>query len=690
MTRPGQGVASGGWGAGPPETGWRELLEMLPDGYAIVDGAAVILEANGRLLDLVGYRAADLVGEPLGLLVPERHREACSGYFDRCLDDPEHRSEHVRRSLTICHRNGDEIAVDVSLSRVEVEERPCVLAAVRDTRPRVQPEERRESEDLFRQLFLRNAAGAFRVTLEGRLLECNDALANMLGYESARELEGRSAGSLYVTPAARKRWLAHIRRGGAAMNYEFQMRRKDGSVMWALENSILVDDPESGEPVVLGTVIDLSPHKLQQERLKKLAHHDSLTGLPNRRLLEERAGQVLALAERRRGRAALICCDLRRFKQINDAWGHGVGDEVLSQVADRLGTNTRSGDTVVRLGGDEFAILLATVKHEQDALQAARRLAGFLEEPFGVEGHSFQLDAAFGVALYPDDADNLDELLSCADHAMYQTTGTVRHEIQLYSEVATDGRKKLLAREEELRQALAGEQLRLAYQPIVRVETGGIVAAETLVRWNHPERGLLPASEFIAFAEYTGFIGELDRWVLREAVRQLGEAGAGPEWICLNLSASSLAHPELVAHISELVEEDRVAGHRLVVEITERVATRDPKAVAALLGVLGEVGVRVALDDFGVGHSSLSLLKTLPIHYLKVDPSFMTDVLHDERAGALVLGILGLGHGLGLEVIAEGVETREQLDWLRSVGCDFAQGYFTGHPGPAETVFGGG
>jgi len=651
------------------------LLDTLVDGYIIIDELGRVRAVNRQLTQLLGYTADEILTLGIEDLVPEEHRPA--------------RSMTAEQGLAIRHENGSLIPVDVSLSPLTLEGHAFVVAAVRDARERIEREKARANlESMSRKLFLRNAAGAFRVTLEGKLLECNESLARMLGYESPEELQSVPAGSHHVDPASRQAWLDRLRETGVAMNYELQMHRKDGTAMWALENAVLVDDPTWGGPVVMGTVIDMSKQKEQQRQLEELAQHDFLTGLPNRRLLEERAEHVLALAERRGGKAAVVSCDLRRFKPINDTWGHKTGDEVLRQVAARLTANSRAEDTVVRLGGDEFAILLPDVRDERDALSSATRLSGFLDEPFEVGEQSFQLGASFGVAIYPTDGANIDELLASADHAMYSTRTEELKEVQLYSAVATEGRDAMLDREAELRRALAQEELVLLYQPIIQLDTGVVTGAEGLVRWNHPTKGLLPASEFVQLAEYTGLIAELDHWVLGAAVRDLGEwdESTGLEWVFLNLSAGTIGHPEFVSRTMAAIEEAGVDGGRLVLEITERAVMRDARAVGALLCALGEAGVRVALDDFGVGHSALSLLRDLPVQYLKVDGSFMPEVMRDGNSKALVLGIIGLAHGLGLQVIAEGVETPRQHEWLASVGCDYAQGWWTGHPVPSSEL----
>jgi len=641
------------------------------------------------MTELAGYTADEILSLRLEDLVPEESRAPHPRYW------AEYAAEHTaqpmtnRRHVEILHKDGTRIPVDVSLSPLTLADRTIVVAAVRDARERIERQKARANlESMSRQLFLSNAAGAFRVTLGGELLECNESLAHMLGYASPEELQSVPAGSHHVDPESRQAWLDELRETGVAMNHEVQMYREDGTSMWALENSVLVDDPTLGGPVVMGTVIDMSKHKERQHQLEELAQHDFLTGLPNRRLLEERGEHVLALAERRGGKAAVVSCDLRRFKPINDTWGHKTGDEVLRQVSARLTANSRAEDTVVRLGGDEFAVLLPDVRSERDALSSATRLSGFLDEPFQVGEQSFQLGASFGVAIYPDDGANIDELLASADQAMYSTRTEELKEVQLYSAVATEGREAMLDREAELRRALANEELVLLYQPIIRLETGAVAGAEALVRWNHPTKGLLPASEFVQLAEYAGLIAELDRWVLEAAVRDIRgwNESTGLEWVFLNLSAGSIGHPEFVSHTMSAIEAARVDGSRVVLEITERAVMRDARTVGSLLCTLGEVGVGVALDDFGVGHSALSLLRDLPVQYLKVDGSFMPEVMRDEKSKALVLGIIGLAHGLGLQVIAEGVETPRQHEWLTGVGCDYAQGWWTGHPVPASEL----
>jgi diguanylate cyclase (GGDEF)-like protein len=418
-------------------------------------------------------------------------------------------------------------------------------------------------------------------------------------------------------------------------------------------------------------LLDLARHQ---------ALHDALTGLPNQTLFEDRAATALARARRHGDRVAVAVLDLDRFKTVNDSLGHRAGDALLVQVADRLRTAVRSPDTVARMGGDEFTLLLPELHPHGEAIVAERLLAAF-EAPFDVDGHQIRVSPSIGLAAYPDDGDTHDRLLRNADAAMYRAKENGRNTWATYASGMHERAYDRLTLEADLYRALERRELRLGFQPIARVADRGRVAVEALVRWSHPSFGVLGPSEFLPLAEEVGLAAELDAWVLRQACLELGRAdaaGYGPGRIAVNLSARSLAHPSLGRIVAEALAAGGVRAERLVVEVSEAVTAHPADGVLEALADLRATGVTVALDDFGRGHSPLADLGDLPLDQIKIDRSLLTGVRSAEDESPVLTAVVAMAHGLGLEVVAKGVETEEQLAYVARLGCDLAQGYLLG------------
>ena len=418
----------------------------------------------------------------------------------------------------------------------------------------------------------------------------------------------------------------------------------------------------------------------QSDALAHQALHDALTDLPNRALLHDRLQQALRIAQRDQSTVALLLLDLDRFKEINDTFGHHHGVQLLQQVGLRLGATLRDSDTVARLGGDEFAMLLPATD-ERGALRVAGKLVQALDQPFVVEGYSVAAGASIGIALAPEHGHDATTLLRRADVAMY-VAKRAGSGYAIYAPEQDEYSPSRLALIGELRQAIEQDQLLLYYQPKVDLATGQLDGVEALVRWQHPQRGVVPPDEFIPLAEHTGLIAPLSRWVLATALRQCRSwRDAGLEMrVAVNLSARLLHDEHLVATIGELLQTWDVLPSQLTVEITESAVMVDPGRALALLTRLHQTGVRIAIDDFGTGYSSLAYFKRLPIDEIKIDKSFVLDMsMHDGNA-TIARSIIDLGHNLGLSVVAEGVETRQIWDQLAAMHCDVGQGYYLSRP----------
>ena len=439
---------------------------------------------------------------------------------------------------------------------------------------------------------------------------------------------------------------------------------------------------EEDEHLLIYSVRDITQRKQAEAALEHQALHDALTDLPNRVLLHDRMQQAIRAAQREQASVALLVMDVDRFKEVNDTFGHHIGDLLLEQLGERLGSALRSSDTIARLGGDEFAILLPSATYE-DARQIADRLQHLLEQPFGLGGLQLEIDASIGIALAPDHASDADTLLRRADVAMYVAKrGNSGH--ALYTADRDQHSPMRLALVAELRRAIDNDELSLYFQPKVKMDTGKVTCAEALVRWQHPRHGLLSPDLFVPIAEQTGLIRPLSRWVMDAALRQVNrwrQDGLDLS-VAVNLSMRNLHDPEIADMIRKLLARWGVPPTYLTIEITESSLMADAARAMEVLNRLRAMGVSISIDDFGTGYSSLAYLKRLPVHELKIDRSFVAQMGTDANDAAIVRSTVGLAHDLGLTVVAEGVEDQNTWDRLAAAGCDIAQGYFISRPLP--------
>jgi len=418
-----------------------------------------------------------------------------------------------------------------------------------------------------------------------------------------------------------------------------------------------------------------------------LAYHDMLTNLPNRLLFYDRMRQALAHARRYSGLVAVLFLDLDGFKAINDRHGHAVGDRLLQAVATRLKGNMRQSDTIARLGGDEFTILLTGIKSMKDVSRTAQKVLSVVSRPFAIDGHQLGVTCSIGVSVFPHDGSDTESLIKRADFAMYRAKNQGKANYQHFDITVVSHAPKQASFENDLRKAIVNHELRIHFQPQVSLATGQITGVEALVRWQHPEFGLLPPSEFIPLAEETGLIVPLGEWVLRSACIQnkvWQVAGYQPLPVAINLSARQFREIGLPETVSRVLHETGLSPNFLMLEITETSAMQDVEYTISTLEVLKDMGLGIALDDFGTGHSSLSYLKRFPIDLLKIDKSFIQDAPDDPDDACIITAIVGLSQNLGMKVIAEGVETEKQLAFLRAIRCEQMQGFFFSRPLPTR------
>ena len=428
--------------------------------------------------------------------------------------------------------------------------------------------------------------------------------------------------------------------------------------------------------------------KRTELELVRLAQFDQLTGLPNRTLLRERVNRALARAMRSGSGVATLILDMDRFKEINDMLGHEVGDKLLIEAAKRIRGNVRDQDTVARLGGDEFAVVLEDVHEAKEVLPVIERIVNSLRQVTNVDGHEVNTSSSIGIAMYPENGNNLSELLRAADLAMYQAKSAGRACYQFFADAMQEEAQSRRALEWALRRAVEANEFQLFYQPQICLRTGGVIGVEALIRWMHPTRGLLTPYHFIGALEEFGLINEVGEWVLQTACEQIRHwhtMELQPLRMSVNVSAQQFEDPLLIDKVRSALAETKLSPEFLELELTESCLMSDPAQAGALLRDIRDVGVRIAIDDFGTGYSSLTYLNEFPLNALKIDKSFVQSVESNDRGGPISNMIIGLGQNLGLEVIAEGVETEGQLQYMQEHGCDIAQGYLYARPeAPAD------
>ena len=559
---------------------------------------------------------------------------------------------------------------------------------VRDVSARWEAQnELREREARYRSMFEENTSAIFMTSPEGHVIEVNRATLDIFGLTHEEALRHRVT-DMYADAEDRAHFQALIAEKGAVTDFEVRLRRKDGTLLDCVINAT-AQRSRTGEIVGYhGTVRDITQQKRAQEKLVESAFQDPLTQLPNRAVFTDRLERLLKHSKRRAGyRFAVLFIDIDHFKHVNDTFGHHAGDTLLTAVARRLEKCVRQEDTVARIGGDEFAVLLDAVSDVGGVTIVADRILVELRQPVTVDGRDVHATASLGVALSMTGYDNAEDIVRDADAAMYRAKQGGRGAYAVFDTDMYSRARAQLAMEAELRNAMHANQLALHYHPVVALEDGGVTGLEALVRWEHPERGILLPGEFMPLAETTGLIVEIGWWVLREACRQLRSwqleypQAAFKLTMSVNLSAKQFVQPNLVQKIDTILEETALDPSSLRLDLTEAVVMQNADLAARMLAQLRDRGIHICLDDFGSGYSSLRELRALPISTLKIDPSFVRDMEGGEGEGhAIVQTIIALGRSMAIDAIAEGVETPEQLALLRNLGTRFAQGFLFSLP----------
>ncbi|MEW8084352.1 MAG: EAL domain-containing protein [Candidatus Thiodiazotropha endolucinida] len=594
---------------------------------------------------------------------------------------------------------GEEAAVDAlrqGANDYVLKDRPARLGeAVRrvliDKQLRMAHRTAEEKLRLADRAFQNTAEGITVTDASGNIVSTNPAFEAITGY-SHEEVLGQNPRVLksghHPDSFYKEMWDTLLLTGH--WRGEIWNRRKNGDAYPEWLTISAVKDGNDETTHYVGVFTDISQIKEAQDQINFLAHHDALTRLPNRALFRERFDHALMHARRENASIALLFLDLDRFKTVNDTLGHPVGDQVLLEVSKRMNQIIRASDTLARLGGDEFVLLLEEQTDAQHAAVVARKLIDLFSRPMIIGEHELVVTASIGITLYPNDGDDPDKLIRHADRAMYEAKQQGRNTYRFFTQALTEGALERLMMENDLRRAVARNELILHYQPIVNLETRKLQGIEALVRWQHPEQGLIAPGLFIELAEEIGIIGEIGQWVLRAACSQLARwdrDGFKVPRISVNLSVQQIDREGLITMVSEELNSSGLSPERLELEVTESMLIRNPELSRTVLSELRTLGVKFAIDDFGTGYSSLAYLKLLPLDHLKIDQSFVRDIGKDANDEAIVRAIIGMSKSLGLESVAEGVEEAHQARFLQQAGSDLAQGYLYSRPLPADEIF---
>ena len=547
-----------------------------------------------------------------------------------------------------------------------------------------------EAEQRYRSIFENAINGIYQTSPSGQYIDINPALVKIYGYDSKNELINSICDiqqQLYVHADKRTEFIKLINSLGYVQNFEAEVYRKNGDIIWISENAHEVRDANSNLLFYEGTVEDISERKRYEKEIEYQATHDSLTGLPNRTLLADRIQQCMSFANRYQKKLAVAFVDLDQFKLINDSMGHDVGDQLLITMANRLVSCLRETDTVIRLGGDEFVLLLSSLEKIEDIAQSMQRILNAVAEPYATQERDFIVSCSIGISIYPEDGHEPNTLLKYADSAMYKAKKSGRNNFQFYTRELNKILTERMEIEYLLRHAIENEEFILYYQPKIELTTGKICGFEALIRWQPNKDTIIEPSKFIPIAEETGQIEEIGEWVMNTACKmavKFNQLLKHPIPVAVNVSPRQIRHIKLVDTVASVLSRTQLEPQYLELEITESSLVEDTKSFIKTLRNLKSLGVKLAIDDFGTGYSSMAYLKDFPVDRLKIDKLFVSNLEIEKTNIAILKAIIALGHSLGLKIVAEGVETAYQQAFLHGIGCDELQGYYFSKPLPAD------
>ncbi|HYD82154.1 MAG TPA: EAL domain-containing protein [Paucimonas sp.] len=710
------------------EERYRTATEAALDAFITLNEENVIVFVNAAAERIFGYAPGEMIGRDLNMLLPPRLHVHRKGGLQDCFPGARKGSAWQGIEIPCLHKDGHEIAMEISFGEFDYYGKRFHTGIARDITERKRAESLREGQQRVLEMIaldrpLEESIASLLVCIEDQckgmrgcvlLVEaerivkgiapsfdqtCLDAMASL----DIGPCTGPSAALYRREPVIAADVLAdplweecreQVARMGVRACWSMPIFAGGGKLLGAFSMyCVEARGPSAGELKLIELAVRIAGLAIERKQyeayIRHIAHHDPLTGLPNRLLLEDRMRQAIAQANRRHGRVALLFIDLDHFKHINDTLGHHIGDGLLQAVARRMECCLREGDSLARLGGDEFVICISDVNQSRDAAAVAHKIQDELARPFVVEGNSLQVGSSIGIALYPLDGGDVEEMMKAADTAMYEAKSKGRGNYQFFTPELNIASQQRMIVSNQLRQAFARGELAVHYQPQVSISSGAIIGAEALLRWEHPEMGMVSPKHVISLLEEIGMMGEIGKWVLSTACAQnraWQQAGLPPIRMAVNLSARQFYGGDIVATVAEVLQETGLAPNWLDLEITESLILDNSEPVMEAMRQLKELGVGLALDDFGTGYSSLSYLRRFPVNRLKIDNSFITDIIGDNGAADIVRSILALAQKFGLAVVAEGVETETQFGYLQKQGCPEMQGFLFSPALPAEQM----
>jgi diguanylate cyclase (GGDEF)-like protein/PAS domain S-box-containing protein len=666
-----------------------QIIEQIHDSVIATDLDGFITSWNYGSELLLEYSSSEMIGKHITSI----YREEDYKSLEQIIETLKKRGS-AKAEVYLVKKSSEILNVELSLSLLKNEDNEIIglVGYSKDITRRKKIEKKlQDSNDNFKkylEVIDKIEIGLFVVDENYIVRYMNSTMKKWFGDQTDKVCFSSVAGLEGPCPYCKLREVVEEDK-----KVEYNPTTSDGRSFEVVATSILNADGTKSKMEVIRDVTaqkEANDHLLRQkEELAYQAHHDSLTHLPNRLFFNSRLEQSIAKAKRSNTKMALLFIDLDHFKEINDSLGHEAGDKVLEAVTQRLRKAAREADMVARLGGDEFTILMENLHHGQDASVLARKILDLLVEPILVDENVLYVTSSIGVSLYPDDGTTVQNLLKYADAAMYKAKSEGRNNFQFYSAEMTELAFERVMMETSLRKAIINEDFIVYYQPQVDAENEKIIGFEALVRWDHISMGIIPPSKFIPLAESTGLIVELDRFVMKTAVKQLQEwydKGLNPGKISLNLTVKQMHEADFIDFLEELIETTHCNANLIELEIVEGQIMNNPKEAIALLERLTSLGIKLAIDDFGTGYSSLSYLKKFPLDRLKIDQSFVRELPGGEEDAAISRAVIALSNSLNLRIIAEGVETHEQKDFLIANGCLNIQGFLYSKPVPADTV----
>ncbi|OPH55024.1 hypothetical protein BC351_30370 [Paenibacillus ferrarius] len=665
------------WDKQTPETfvlSYDRIFHDSQEAIMITDCHSRIVSVNPAFKSITGYDESEVIGQTPSML--KSHYQDPEFYVNMWASI--HKDGTWRGEIWNRRKNGEIYPEWLSISSVKDDNGILInyvgmfsdITLRKNTISKLQ---------LHAQVFSNASDGIMITDKQLKILSVNQAFTTMTGY-TEREAAGHTPRLLHSGLQNQYFYIKMWERIHTTGFWEGEIwnKRKNGELYPEWLSITTMRDDKGTITNYIGMFTDITERKLTEEHLKYLAHYDKLTDLPNRTLLSELVNEAITRTLERKRKLAVFFIDLDRFKMVNDSLGHNVGDKLLQQVAKRLSSVVRKDDIVSRLGGDEFIIVLQNLQEPEEAILIANELISSIKRPFSVDDNELYINASIGICLYPKHGEDFETLLKHADLAMYQAK-IQNGGYQFFNESISSTFLRKLDLENELRWAIAKNQFTLHYQPQVSSETGHMKGMEALIRWNHPTLGPVSPGEFIPIAEETGTIMDIGKWVLKEVCLQLNRwlsASFIVPSIAVNLSARQFLAPDLASSIHDIVYQTCCDPQHIVIEITESSSMHDIESVLPILHELKSFGFQIAIDDFGKGYSALGYIKQFPIDILKIDKSFVQELTSDTKSAVLTKAIIDMSHGMDLRVIAEGVETLEQLDCLRTMNCDMIQGYF--------------